>query len=98
MTSGRIPGAWESRHIAAFTSPRRDEADLVHLCKITNSLINRGIGQDQVLRDAVAHLLEGARILLNAEWGPRLDMGSTDQLLIDMAQRIHYDMNLGKFE
>jgi hypothetical protein len=98
VTGNRIPGAWETRHITAFTAPRRDEADLVQLCKITNSLINRGMGQDQVLREAVAHLLEGARILLNAEWGPRLDMGSVDQMLLDMAQRIHYDMNLGTFE
>jgi hypothetical protein len=55
-------------------------------------------GGDHVLREGVADLLRGTRKLLNASWGPRLDMGTVDRQIVEIAEGIGYNLEIEEFE
>lgn len=90
VSSADLGDTWKVRHHLAMADPLPVEQPLVQLCHSIQE-IARKCGQDGVLRDGVARLLDGAQEILAAEWGPRLDMGTVDHYLAKIADRIDYD-------
>lgn len=91
MSSG-----WQARHTLAMFQPDRREEPLVRLVYAIAEAAER-FGEDGVLREGVAQLLEGTLVLLNASWGERLEMGRIDTQLRDIAQRIGYNLDRGEW-
>ena len=88
---------WKRRHSAALTLPTTQERPIMVLFWVIAELAELH-GQDGYLRRSIGGLIDNAADLLNAEWGPRLDMGSLDQMLSDTAERIGYDRELRTFK
>lgn len=80
-----------------MTEPDAVERPLVALLWSARELLAKGFGNDYALRDGLAHLLLGAEVLLNAEWG-RLDRGSVSRLLEQTAAGMKYDLGSQQFE
>ena len=69
---------------------------MVSLMRIVASLAEE-YADDYVIREGVAHLILGARVLLNADFGTRLDGGSLDAELVAWAERMRYDLDVERF-
>jgi hypothetical protein len=54
-------------------------------------------GQDGVLREAPAHMIEAVHTLLDSDLGPRLDMGTISSELRTLAESIGWDRDLRRF-
>lgn len=77
-------------------NPVAPEIELVDLLHIIPALA-RKFGQDHVLREGVASLIEGATNLLNGDWGKRLDMEECRKVLQRTATSIGYDIDTERF-
>lgn len=76
--------------------PVGPELEIVTLLK-TIAPLARKCGQDHVLREGVASLVEGAWVLLNDDWGRRLDMDECRSQLRNVAALIGYDIDTERF-
>lgn len=90
-----MTSSWLSRHNAALREPTTQEQPYVELMTaiVRLTALHR---DDNVLREGVAKLIDGAALLLNAEWG-RLDRGACSQQLEEMALLMHYDTARERF-
>lgn len=90
------PNAWQLRHQAAINRPTAQEAPLVNMLRVIDHLVEMH-AEDYVLREGVADIIKGVRVLLNADLGPRLDMGTVDHQLCDAAATIGYCLDCENF-
>lgn len=90
------PHNWTARHNLALGNPHADEEPLVDMLALLEEFVKR-YGEDGFLREGVAQLIVGTRVLLNAEWGRRLDMGSIDRRLEELARTIGFDLDVEEF-
>lgn len=89
--------AWEVRHDSALYDPTPEEAPLVWALDALTLAVERW-PSDYVLRVGLAQWIEGVRHLLVAPWGPRLDMGSCDAVLCQLARRLGYNLDRSRFD
>jgi hypothetical protein len=89
---------WKTRHDTAWRVPNRTETPIVNMIRAVDAYITWQEVQygtpwrDWVLGPGVGDLLEGIRTLLNGDLG-RLDGGTLDAMLVDLAIRTGYDLN-----
>lgn len=89
---------WAVRHGQAVVNPTPVEQPIVDLITAASAYIGQQEAtfgkpwRDYVLGEGVAQILEGLRELLNGEIG-RLDAGTCDMLICDMARRIGWDLD-----
>jgi hypothetical protein len=94
----RGPFYWQARHMSACESPATSaERAIVSLCDgITEYLSGQdgedGVWIDYMLGPGLGSVLVGVRELLNGDIG-RLDAGTVDSFLRDIAGRIAWDMD-----
>jgi hypothetical protein len=85
----------EVEHQAAMRDPNQREWPLVQLIRLLGSItIDHGRG---VRRDGVAQILVGIRILLAADWGPRLDIRQIEEILLVCAEAMYFDLEREEF-
>lgn len=87
---------WRLRHEAATLLPSDQEKPIMVALWLIELLAEQH-GDDYVLRVGVVDMIKGARVLLNWDWGPRLDMGTLDRRLGAAAERIGYDLDVEEF-
>lgn len=87
---------WEIRHEAAMLNPTAAELPIVALITMVGSFTDRW-RDDYVTREGVVDLIKGARVLLNWDWGNRLQMGPLSELLEKAAEELGYDLDVEKF-
>jgi len=86
---------WRVRHEAAMRDPNPIEWPLVHLLRCLGSItVDHGRG---LHRNGVAQILVGIRILLAADWGPRLDRRLIDEMLLVCAEAMFFDLEREEF-
>lgn len=90
-TDGRI-----NAHLRAMSYPILPETELVTLLRVLRPLADR-CGQDHVLREGIASLIEGALAILNADWGRRLDMDECRGMIRKVAVQIGYNLSTERF-
>jgi hypothetical protein len=85
----------QMRHEAAMRDPNPIEWPLVQLLRTLGSItVDHGRG---LHRDGVAQILTGIRILLAANWGPRLDRRLIDDMLLVCAEAMFFDLEHQEF-
>lgn len=92
---GKETPAWLQGHWTAHVMPDRNEEPYAFLLRAIDELTRRH-AQDYVLRDGLSHLILGAGVLLNADWG-RLDRGGVSRELAKYAARIDLDLDTETF-
>ena len=90
------PYDWKGRHDAAMAHPKGIERHIVRYINDCRDMVSR-YGDDGVLREAPAHMIEAVRRLLDADLGMRLDMGTIDSELTRLAEKIGYNRDLKRF-
>lgn len=98
-------GGWKTRHAAAVRNPRKYEKPLLKAIDawIAMALQQRErfvtpIGQDSFASDHWAAIGTSLRALLNLDWGPRLDMGTLDTIIVDTLETEGYDVDADRWK
>ena len=97
-TAGRKldPYDWKGYHDQAMAHPRGIERVIVRYLNDCRDMVAR-YGQDGVLREAPAHMIEAVHRLLDSDLGLRLDMGTISSELRTLAESIGWDRDLRRF-
>ena len=97
---GRSQEAWALRHLAALDAAERVEQPILavtHAIAVTVNHYEAMYGRvDYLVAEAVGHMLEAARGMLNFDLG-RLDGGTIDEWMMYVADTIQYDMDTSEY-
>lgn len=74
-----IEAPWRVQHFAAINAPRGDEREIVNLMSTLANVAGKWKG-DGFMNDALIHIGEAIRVLLNGDVG-RLDPGLVNQFV-----------------
>jgi hypothetical protein len=92
---------YKVRHGMAYSMPTNDrEAWIVDLIKGIEASVqgyeraNTDAFPDGVISEYFGQVIQGARGLLNADFGTRLDAGTLDAKLCDLGEIVRYDLDL----
>lgn len=90
------PYDWKGRHDRAMAHPVGIERHIVRYLNDVRDMVIR-YGDDGVMREAPAHMIEAVHRLLDADLGMRLDMGTISSELRTMAESIGWDRDMQRF-
>jgi hypothetical protein len=86
---------WMERHARAVARPNPVEQPIVTILQQMGGLVARH-GEDQVLREGLALILQGVRVLLDGNIG-RLDAGTVDEAISGLMEAMDFDPDTGEF-
>jgi hypothetical protein len=95
---------WKALHDEAYADPKTPRQRwIVSLIKGIEKSINEYTRAhtydpfpDGVISEAFGEVISGARSLLNADFGGRLDGGTLDAKLCDLAQLVRFDLDINE--